>query len=63
MLVRKLMFVDFRFPPVLNLNQQEMILTGPLSSSNIVSLVKVSSCSNTGSTRDDPYLTFLKQSK
>ena len=33
-----------------------------LSSINKVSLVQVSSCSNTGSIRDDPYWTFRKNS-
>ena len=41
-----------------------MILTGTLelSSINKVSLVRVSSCSDTGSIRDDPYWTSRKNS-
>ena len=50
-----------------------MILTGPLgrtcfelielSSINKVNLVQVSSCSNTGSIRDDPYISIQLQRK
>ena len=44
--ISKLKLVQFRFPPV--------VRTDELSGVNKVSEVEVSSCSNTGSVRDDP---------